>query len=147
MSSDTKFEDVAYFWRSFCTLFLLSRQMRVTVGHSGLCCVSVTSFERWLTPLFVDSKRNQFETDHQITDHLETEEKTNTDSQYFVHIEMGRKRCGGIIVLWCFVLCFFVVSAGLNKFYSYFVIINSTNKYRKHKSSMVIWVLRTDKMW
>ena len=29
--------------------------MRVTVGDSGNCCVCVTSFERSLTPLFVDS--------------------------------------------------------------------------------------------
>ena len=30
---------------------------------------------------------------------------------------------------------------GLNKIYSFIVIVSSTNKYRKHKSSMLIWVL------
>ena len=41
-----------YLWWGLCTLYLL---VRVTVGDSGLCCcVCVTSFERSLTPLFVD---------------------------------------------------------------------------------------------
>jgi len=31
---------------SLCTLYLHVCQVRVTVGHSGLCCVCVTSFER-----------------------------------------------------------------------------------------------------
>ena len=35
---------------------------------------------------------------------------------------------------------------GLNKTYSFIVSIGSTNKYRKHKSSMLIWVLPIDKM-
>ena len=39
-------------------LYLLACQVRVTVGNPGLrCCVCVTSFERWLTPLCVDSAR------------------------------------------------------------------------------------------
>ena len=36
-----------------------------------------------------------------------------------------------------------VRSFSLNKMYSFIVIISSTNKYRKHKSSMLIWVLRS----
>ena len=35
---------------------------------------------------------------------------------------------------------------GLNKIYSFMVITSSTNKYRKHKNSMLIWVLPIDKM-
>ena len=35
-------------------------------------------------------------------------------------------------------LCAHLAIFGLNKIYSYIVIINSTNKYRKHKSSMLI---------
>ena len=35
---------------------------------------------------------------------------------------------------------------GLNKIYPFIVIISSTNKYRKHKSSMLICVLPIDKM-
>ena len=35
-------------------MYLHACQVRVTVGHSGLCCVCVTSFERELTPLCVD---------------------------------------------------------------------------------------------
>ena len=34
----------------------------------------------------------------------------------------------------------------LNKIYSYIVIINSSNKYREHKSNMLIWVLSIEKM-
>ena len=41
-------------WSS-CTLYLHACQVRVTVGDSVLCCcVCVTSFESWLTPLCVD---------------------------------------------------------------------------------------------
>ena len=41
---------------NLCTLCLPACQVRVAVGDSGLCCcVSVTSFECYLTPLFVDS--------------------------------------------------------------------------------------------
>ena len=37
-------------------VYLLACQVRVTVGDSGVCrCVCVTSFERSLPPLFVDS--------------------------------------------------------------------------------------------
>ena len=32
----------------------------------------------------------------------------------------------------------YAISAGLNKMYSYIVIISSTNKYRKHKSNILI---------
>ena len=36
-----------YFWWSFCTVYLLACQVRVSVGESDLCrCVCVTSFER-----------------------------------------------------------------------------------------------------
>ena len=43
-------------WWSFCTLYLLACQVKVTAGDSGLCYyVCVTSFERKLAPLFVDS--------------------------------------------------------------------------------------------
>ena len=42
-----------YLWWSLCTLCLL--KVRVTAGDSGLCCVCVTSFERYLTPLCGDS--------------------------------------------------------------------------------------------
>ena len=40
-----------------CTLYLLTCQVRVTVGDSGLCCcyVCVASFECQLTPMCVDS--------------------------------------------------------------------------------------------
>ena len=39
-----------------CGLYLLACQLRATVGDSGLCCcVCVTTFERQLTPLCVDS--------------------------------------------------------------------------------------------
>ena len=34
-----------------------------------------------------------------------------------------------------------IIIIGLNKIYSFIVIISSTNKYRKHKSSMLVWVL------
>ena len=37
------------------------------------------------------------------------------------------------------------VPLGLNQIYSFIVIISSTNKYRKHKSNMLIWVLPIDK--
>ena len=38
--------DLVEFKRSFCTLYLPARQVRVTVGDSGLCChVYVTFFE------------------------------------------------------------------------------------------------------
>ena len=40
-----------------------------------------------------------------------------------------------VVVVFCCVLLLFVV--GLNKIYSCIVIISSTNKYRKHKSSML----------
>ena len=42
-----------YFWWSLCALHLLARQVRATVGDSGLCCVCVTSFECLLNPLCV----------------------------------------------------------------------------------------------
>ena len=40
-----------------CTLYLLACQVKLTVGDSGLCCCvcCVTSFERQLAPLCVDS--------------------------------------------------------------------------------------------
>ena len=44
-----------YLWRSLCTWYLHACQVRVTVGYSGLCCTCLTSFERQLTPLFVNS--------------------------------------------------------------------------------------------
>ena len=48
------FEDVPL--RSLCTLYLLAYYVRATASDSGLCCcVCVTSFERWLTPLCFDS--------------------------------------------------------------------------------------------
>ena len=37
-----------YLWWSLCPLYLLACQVRVTAGNSGLCCVCVTSFERYL---------------------------------------------------------------------------------------------------
>ena len=41
-----------YLCWSLCTLYWHAYQVRVTVGDSCLrCCVCVTSFERWLTPL------------------------------------------------------------------------------------------------
>ena len=47
-----------YLWWCLCTLYLHAWQMRITVGDSGLCCSTcVTYFERWLTPLCVDSAR------------------------------------------------------------------------------------------
>ena len=43
-----------YLWWSLCTLYLHARQVRVTVGDTDLCCcVCVTYFERYLTPLRV----------------------------------------------------------------------------------------------
>ena len=33
-------------WWSLCTLYLHTCQVRVTEGHSGLCCACVTSFKR-----------------------------------------------------------------------------------------------------
>ena len=39
----------------------------------------------------------------------------------------------------CVLILFFFLFLGLNKIYSFIVIICSTNKYRKHKSSMLIW--------
>ena len=36
---------------------------------------------------------------------------------------------------------FSIVGIGLNQIYSFIIIISSTNKYSKHKSSMLIWVL------
>ena len=44
-----------YVWWSMCTFCLRACQVRVTIGDSDLCCVCVTSFESYLTPLFVDS--------------------------------------------------------------------------------------------
>ena len=46
--------------------------------------------------------------------------------------------------LWCGYLVWWLV--GLNKMYLFIVIISSTNKYWKHKSSMLIWVWHIDKM-
>ena len=44
-----------------CALCLRASKVRVTIGDSGLCrCVCVTCFERWLTPLRVDSARASF---------------------------------------------------------------------------------------
>ena len=44
-----------YLWWSLRTLYLLAYQVWSTVGDSGLpYCVCVTSFERWLTPSFLD---------------------------------------------------------------------------------------------
>ena len=44
-----------------CILCLRASKVRVTIGDSGLCrCVCVTCFERWLTPLRVDSARASF---------------------------------------------------------------------------------------
>ena len=48
-------EFIYILWWSLCTLYLLACQVRVTVGDSGLCCVCLTSFERFsVTPLCVD---------------------------------------------------------------------------------------------
>ena len=45
-----------HLWWSLCSLYLLACHVRVNVGNSGLCCcVCVTCFQRWLTPLCVDS--------------------------------------------------------------------------------------------
>ena len=46
-----------YLWWSLCTLYLHAcKAVRVTVGDSGVCCCTcVTSFERSLTPLCVES--------------------------------------------------------------------------------------------
>ena len=45
-----------YHWWSLCTLYSNACQVRVTVGDLGFCCCAcVTSFERQLTPLCVDS--------------------------------------------------------------------------------------------
>ena len=48
----------------------------------------------------------------------------------------------------CFLHFFFNhhLLLGLNKFYSFIVIISSTNKYRKRKSSILIWMLPRNKM-
>ena len=43
-----------YLWWRLCTLYLLACQARVGIGGLGLCCVRVASFERCLTPLFLD---------------------------------------------------------------------------------------------
>ena len=41
-------------WWSWCTLYWLVCQVRVTTGDSGLCCcVCVMSFKHWLTPSHV----------------------------------------------------------------------------------------------
>ena len=49
-----KSEDVSLV--KLCTLYLLTCQLRSTVGGSGLCCCAcVTSFKCWLTPLWVYS--------------------------------------------------------------------------------------------
>ena len=48
------FEDVPLV--ELCTLYWHACQVRVTVAELGLCCcVCVTSCERWLTPLCIDS--------------------------------------------------------------------------------------------
>ena len=48
-----------YIWWSFCSLYLLACQVRVTVGGSGFCCcVCVMSFERESTPLFIDCSQS-----------------------------------------------------------------------------------------
>ena len=45
-----------YLWWREWTLYSLTYQVRVTVGDLGLsCCVCVTSFKHWLTPLCADS--------------------------------------------------------------------------------------------
>ena len=45
-----------YRWWKLCTLYLHECHMSVPVGDPGLCCYTcVTSFERELTPLCVDS--------------------------------------------------------------------------------------------
>ena len=44
-----------YLWRSWCTLYLLACQARVTKAKSGFCCACVTFFKRWLTSLCDDS--------------------------------------------------------------------------------------------
>ena len=43
-----------YLWWRLCTLYLLACQARVGIGGLGLCCVRVASFERCLTPPFLD---------------------------------------------------------------------------------------------
>ena len=44
---------------SLCTLYILAYQERVTVGNSDpcYCCVCVTFFKLWLTPLYVGSRK------------------------------------------------------------------------------------------
>ena len=47
-----------YFWMSLCTLCLHACQVRFTEGDSGICCCTcVEYFERWWTPLLVDSEQ------------------------------------------------------------------------------------------
>ena len=39
-----------------------------------------------------------------------------------------------------------LITVGLNTTYLYIIVISSTNKYRKHKNSMLIWALPADEM-
>ena len=48
--------------------------------------------------------------------------------------------------LFCFVFCLFVCFLVYTNIYSFIVIINSTTKYKKHESSMLISVLPIDNM-
>ena len=43
-----------------------------------------------------------------------------------------------MILMGVFCLLIIITVVGLNKIYSFIVIISSANKYRKHKSSMLI---------
>ena len=76
---------MAFFFLSFLfCIHLLACQMRVTVGHSGLCFrVCVTSFECQLTPSFVDSVK---------TIHCTEREKYDDLTEQTVH----QKGCGKI---------------------------------------------------
>ena len=53
--------------QSLCTLYLLTCQVRVTAGNSGLHhCVHVMAFGCSLTPLFVDSTKLRLRIDKHL---------------------------------------------------------------------------------
>ena len=104
-----------HLWWSLCTLYLHACQVRVTVGDSGLyCCICVTSFGRWLTPLCVDSAQALWASFclrwfHAVYDKLTKKSTTATNLNQFnsttgvVPAEMVEK--GGVCALYLTLHC------------------------------------------
>ena len=78
-----------YFWWSLCILYLHACQVRVTVGHSGLCCwVCMTSFELIIRTELTKSPIHKLPSDSLFTPDVTF--RTEKDWQYMRLNESGR---------------------------------------------------------